>query len=57
MIVGELFGVKSFWINSMSSVEKSSLSCRISCKIADVVLTQLEHLTDDKLIYFRGSLF
>ncbi|MFC3121279.1 hypothetical protein [Agaribacter flavus] len=56
IICGKLCGAKSIWVDSIANAEELSFAGRKSRKFADIVLSQWEHLADDKVKY-EGSVF
>jgi UDP-N-acetylglucosamine:LPS N-acetylglucosamine transferase len=57
VLVGKLRGSKTIWVDSIANVERLSLSCRMILNIADIVITQWEHLADGKRVIYVGSVF
>jgi exopolysaccharide biosynthesis glucuronosyltransferase PssD len=55
LAVGKLFGARCVWIDSIANSEKLSLSGRLALKIADLHLTQWEHLASPDGPSFFGS--
>lgn len=56
LLLGKVFFRKTIWIDSIANAEELSLSGKMSKQFADVVLTQWEHLSTEKVIY-KGSVF
>lgn len=53
LALGRARGAKTIWIDSVANSERLSLSGRMARRIADVHLTQWEHLADER----RGTLY
>ena len=53
---GKKLGIKTVWLESISSVEEMSLSGRKAKPYADLWLTQWEHLAGTDGPYFKGSI-
>lgn len=54
LLIGKIFGCNTIWIDSIANGEELSLGGKLSKKFADKVLTQWEHLEDDKAEYIGG---
>jgi UDP-N-acetylglucosamine:LPS N-acetylglucosamine transferase len=55
IIFGKLLGAKTIWIDSVANSEKMSMSGKIAGKLADLCLTQWQHLETGKGPRFLGS--
>ena len=56
LVLGKLFLKKTIWVDSIANAEKLSLCGAISRKFSDIVLTQWEQLSDEK-VQCKGSVF
>jgi len=52
---GKLFGARTIWIDSMANAEEISISGREAGKLADLWLTQWEHLARPDGPHFVGA--
>ena len=50
------FPIKTIWIDSIANVSQLSRSGRMIQKHADKTLTQWEDLSDDKKVFYKGSI-
>jgi len=55
LLWGRVFGARTIWVDSIANSEKLSLSGRLACRIAHVVLTQWEYLADGQKVKHWGS--
>ncbi len=55
LAVGKLFGARGVWIDSVANSERLSLSGQLALKIADLHLTQWEHLASPGGPAYLGS--
>jgi UDP-N-acetylglucosamine:LPS N-acetylglucosamine transferase len=55
ILFGKLFGAKTIWLDSIANAEELSNSGKKAKKIADVWLTQWEHLAGEKGPSFKGK--
>jgi UDP-N-acetylglucosamine:LPS N-acetylglucosamine transferase len=55
LLIGKIFGAKAIWIDSVANSEQLSLSGKLSGWIADLWLTQWEHLSTPKGPKYYGS--
>lgn len=55
ILFGKLFGAKTIWLDSIANAEELSNSGKKAKKIADVWLTQWEHLAGEKGPGFKGK--
>ncbi|MEM9342235.1 MAG: UDP-N-acetylglucosamine--LPS N-acetylglucosamine transferase [Pseudomonadota bacterium] len=53
--LGRLFGARTIWLDSIANAEELSLSGKKAGDIADLWLTQWEHLSTDTGPKYRGS--
>ncbi len=53
--LGSLLGAKTAWIDSIANVEEVSLSGRKAGQVADLWLTQWEHLAKPDGPHYKGS--
>jgi UDP-N-acetylglucosamine:LPS N-acetylglucosamine transferase len=56
MLLGKWVGARAIWIDSIANVDELSMSGRLAGKIADLWLTQWEHLAKDDGPLFRGAI-
>ena len=54
--LGKLLGARGVWVDSIANVDELSMSGRLAGKIADLWLTQWEHLAREEGPSFRGSI-
>lgn len=54
--IGKLLGAKAIWIDSVANSERLSMSGNIARSIADLHLTQWEHLAESGTVYLGGLL-
>ena len=52
---GKLFGARGVWIDSVANSERLSLSGRLALRIADLHITQWEHLASPPASKYLGS--
>jgi len=48
-------GAKTVWIDSIANIERISMSGKMVCGKADMVLTQWPHLAREKAPLYKGS--
>jgi len=53
--IGRLMGAKTVWIDSIANIERISMSGKMVCGKADMVLTQWPHLAREKAPLYKGS--
>jgi UDP-N-acetylglucosamine:LPS N-acetylglucosamine transferase len=53
--LGKLTRAKTIWIDSIANPEKISLSGKYAKNACDLVITQWEHLSDGKSVFYYGS--
>jgi len=53
--IGKWFGAKTIWLDSIANVEKMSMSGERAKRVADLWLTQWEHLAKSEGPKFLGS--
>jgi len=56
LFAAKLFGIKTFWIDSVANVQCLSLSGRIASKFVTQTYTQWSDLATDKILY-AGNIF
>lgn len=56
IVLGKFFFRKTIWIDSIANAEDLSLCGRLSKRLANITLTQWEHLAKGKVEY-KGSVF
>ena len=57
ILFGKIFKAKTIWIDSIANADKLSLSGNLAKSMADIVLTQWEHLADGKKVLYHGAVF
>lgn len=55
ILLGKVLRIKTVWIDSIANVQQLSRSARIIKSHANVVVTQWQPLSDNKTIFYRGS--
>jgi hypothetical protein len=55
VMLGKLFGARTIWIDSIANAETLSMSGRIARPVADLHLSQWQHLADGRATRFMGS--
>jgi UDP-N-acetylglucosamine:LPS N-acetylglucosamine transferase len=55
MLFGKLFGARTIWIDSITNIERLSLSGSLAGKYTDLWLTQWPHLAKAEGPHFGGS--
>jgi UDP-N-acetylglucosamine:LPS N-acetylglucosamine transferase len=55
LLVGKLFGARTIWIDSIANAETLSMSGRMARPVADLHLSQWQHLADGRATRFMGS--
>jgi len=55
IFVGRIYQIKTIWIDSLANYERLSLSGRIACNIATIVLTQWPHLAKGDRVRYVGA--
>lgn len=55
LAVGKLMGARTIWVDSIANAQRLSLSGRIARPLADLWLTQWEHLARPRGPYFAGA--
>jgi len=55
IVMGNLLGAKTIWIDSIANVEELSLSGRLAGRYADLWLTQWPHLATEEGPHFHGA--
>lgn len=55
ILLAKYLGIKTIWVDSIANVQQLSRSGRIVKSHADVVITQWPLLSDDKTVYYKGS--
>jgi hypothetical protein len=55
VLLGKLFGARTIWIDSIANAETLSMSGRIARPLADLHLSQWQHLADGRATRFMGS--
>lgn len=55
ILLGKYLGIKTIWIDSIANVKQLSRSGRMVKSHADFVVTQWESLSDNKTIFYNGS--
>ncbi|WP_404422100.1 glycosyltransferase [Nibricoccus sp. IMCC34717] len=53
--LAKLFGARTVWVDSIANAEELSLSGQKAGKVADLWLTQWEHLAQEKGPSYRGN--
>jgi UDP-N-acetylglucosamine:LPS N-acetylglucosamine transferase len=53
--LGKLIGAKTVWVDSIANVQKMSMSGRRVRSVADLWLTQWEHLAGDNGPFYHGG--
>jgi UDP-N-acetylglucosamine:LPS N-acetylglucosamine transferase len=56
VVIGRLYGARAIWVDSIANSETSSLSGRLAGTVADLWLTQWQHLAQEGGPEFRGAL-
>lgn len=56
LVIGKMFGAKVIWVDSVANSERLSLSGKIARQVADLHLTQWEHLAQDSRTEYLGGL-
>jgi UDP-N-acetylglucosamine:LPS N-acetylglucosamine transferase len=56
LVLGKLMGAKTIWIDSVANSERLSMSGKIAGWLADIWLTQWEHLARPRGPHFMGRL-
>jgi UDP-N-acetylglucosamine:LPS N-acetylglucosamine transferase len=57
ILVGQLTGAKTIWLESIANAEKLSLSTKLARHFADLWLTQWSHMAGSKGPIYKGSVF
>lgn len=57
LAVGKMIGARTIWIDSIANAQRMSLSGRIARPLADLWLTQWEHLAGPRGPHFAGAVF
>jgi UDP-N-acetylglucosamine:LPS N-acetylglucosamine transferase len=57
VVLGNMFNAKTIWVDSIANANKLSLSGELAQKVADITLTQWEHLADGDKVIYRGAIF
>jgi UDP-N-acetylglucosamine:LPS N-acetylglucosamine transferase len=57
VLFGKIFNSKTIWVDSIANADKLSLSGYLAKNVADIVLTQWEHLADGDKVLYKGSIF
>lgn len=55
IVLGRLVGARTIWIDSVANVEKMSLSGKMAGYVANIWLTQWEHLSSSEGPRFEGQ--
>jgi len=55
MLFGQLFGARTIWIDSITNIERLSMSGLLAGKHADLWLTQWPHLAKNEGPHYGGS--
>lgn len=55
MLLGKLFRIRTIWVDSIANVKQISRAGRLAQRFADVFLTQWEHLSDGRVILYKGA--
>ncbi|SBV95740.1 oligosaccharide biosynthesis protein Alg14 [uncultured Dysgonomonas sp.] len=56
LFAAKLFGIKTFWVDSVANIQGLSLSGRIASKFVTQAYTQWQELASDKVLY-KGNVF
>lgn len=55
LMLGRLFGARTIWVDSITNVDRLSMSGSLAGRCADLWLTQWPHLAGPEGPYFEGS--
>lgn len=56
ILLARFLPIRTIWVDSIANVSRLSRSGRLVSRHADRVITQWKHLSDDKTIFYRGSI-
>jgi UDP-N-acetylglucosamine:LPS N-acetylglucosamine transferase len=56
ILTGRLTGARTIWLDSVANAEQLSMCGKFSTRVANVCLTQWEHLAMPQGPYFAGNL-
>ena len=55
VLLGKILRIRTIWIDSIANVQQLSRSARLIKAHATVVVTQWQPLSDDKTVFYKGS--
>ncbi len=55
IFIGRVFSAKTLWLDSIANAERLSMSGRLARPFAHLLLTQWQHLADNKSIFYKGN--